>query len=57
MQELFDPADTPDLLAGLTSPDDAAVWKLDDDRALVLTARPRQAGEETIWRANRVRPV
>jgi len=37
MQELFDPADTPDLLAGLTSPDDAAVWKLDDDRALVLT--------------------
>lgn len=37
MQELFDPADTPDLLAGLTSPDDAAVWKLDDERALVLT--------------------
>lgn len=37
MQEMFDPADTPDLLAGLTSPDDAAVWRLDDDRALVLT--------------------
>ena len=37
MQELFDPADTPSLLAGLTSPDDAAVWKLDEDRALVLT--------------------
>ena len=37
MQELFDPADTPDLLAGLTAPDDAAVWKLDEDRALVLT--------------------
>ena len=37
MQELFDPADTPDLLAGLTSPDDAAVWKLDDERALALT--------------------
>ena len=37
MQELFDPADTPELLAGLASPDDAAVWKLDEDRALVLT--------------------
>jgi len=37
MQEMFDPADTPDLLAGLSSPDDAAVWRLDDDRALVLT--------------------
>ena len=37
MQEMFDPADTPDLLAGLTSPDDAAVWKLDEDRALVIT--------------------
>ena len=37
MQEMFDPADTPDLLAGLDSPDDAAVWKLDEDRALVLT--------------------
>ena len=37
MQEMFDPADTPDLLAGLTSPDDAAVWRLDEDRALVLT--------------------
>ena len=36
MQEMFDPADTPDLLAGLTSPDDAAVWRLDDNRALVL---------------------
>jgi len=37
MQELFDPADTPELLAGLASPDDAAVWKLDENRALVLT--------------------
>ncbi len=37
MQEMFDPADTPELLAGLTSPDDAAVWKLDDERALVIT--------------------
>ena len=37
MQQMFDPADSPDLLAGLQSPDDAAVWKLDEDRAMVLT--------------------
>ena len=37
MKNLFDPADYPDLLVGLDSPDDAAVWKLDDTRALVLT--------------------
>jgi len=37
MQEMFDPSATPDLLAGLSSPDDAAVWKLDEERALVLT--------------------
>ena len=29
--------DYPDLIAGLTEPDDAAVWRLDDDRALVVT--------------------
>ena len=27
----------PDLLAGLAAPDDAAIWKLDESRALVLT--------------------
>jgi len=37
MQELFNPSDYPDLLLGLTSPDDAAVWRLDDSRALVIT--------------------
>ncbi len=37
MQELFRPADYPDLLIGLGSPDDAAVWRLDEDRALVVT--------------------
>ena len=37
MQDMFDPADTPNLIAGLQSPDDAAVWKLDENRALVLT--------------------
>ena len=37
MQELFNPSDYPDLLVGLTSPDDAAVWRLDDSRALVMT--------------------
>ena len=29
--------DAPDLLVGLGHPDDAAVWKLDDERALVVT--------------------
>lgn len=37
IQGLFDPADSPDLLVGLSSPDDAAVWRLDEDRALVVT--------------------
>jgi len=34
---LFDSQDYPDLLVGLDHPDDAAVWRLDDSRALVLT--------------------
>jgi selenide, water dikinase len=34
---LFDSRDYPDLLVGLDQPDDAAVWRLDDSRALVLT--------------------
>ena len=37
LQGLFNPADYPDLLVGLGDPDDAAVWRLDDDRALVVT--------------------
>jgi selenide,water dikinase len=37
LQEIFDPAESPDLLVGLGQPDDAAVWKLDKDRALVVT--------------------
>lgn len=36
-QGIFDPDSYPDLLVGLGSPDDAAVWKLDDKRGLVLT--------------------
>jgi len=36
-QGVFNPADYPDLLVGLDSPDDAAVWRLDDKRGLVLT--------------------
>ena len=36
--EMFRPEDHPDLLFGLGSPDDALVWKLDDERALVHTA-------------------
>jgi selenide, water dikinase len=37
LQGLFRPADYPNLLVGLGEPDDAAVWKLDDERALVVT--------------------
>ncbi len=32
------PTNNPDLLIGATTGDDAAVWRLDDDRALVVTA-------------------
>ena len=34
---LFPKNDYPDLLIGLGEPDDAAVWKLDDDRVLIVT--------------------
>ncbi len=34
---MFNPTDFPDLLVGLDDPDDAAVWRLDDQRALVIT--------------------
>lgn len=34
---MFEPGAYPDLLVGLDGPDDAAVWKLDDERALVVT--------------------
>jgi selenide, water dikinase len=34
---MFNPDDYPDLLVGLGHPDDAAVWRLDEDRALVVT--------------------
>ncbi len=37
IKDIFSPADYPDLLVGLGEPDDAAVWKLEDDRALVAT--------------------
>jgi selenide,water dikinase len=37
IQNLFDPAAYPDLLVGLGDPDDAAVWRLDDAHALVIT--------------------
>ncbi len=35
---MFEPGNYPDLLRGLDSPDDAAVWRLDDERAVVVTA-------------------
>ncbi len=37
IKETYAGLDFPDLLVGLGSPDDAAVWKLDEDRAVVLT--------------------
>ena len=37
IKDIFNPADYPDLLVGLSDPDDAAVWRLDDHRALVVT--------------------
>lgn len=37
INNLFNPADYSDLLVGLNEPDDAAVWRLDDERAIVLT--------------------
>ena len=37
LEGIFQAADFPNLLVGLNAPDDAAVWKLDEDRALVLT--------------------
>jgi selenide,water dikinase len=37
MQGFFNPADYPDLLVGLGSLDDAAVWRLEEGRALVAT--------------------
>ena len=37
VQDIFHASDFPDLLVGLSGPDDAAVWRLDDLRALVVT--------------------
>lgn len=37
MQDIFKPSGYPDLLVGLAGPDDAAVWRLDDSRAIVVT--------------------
>jgi selenide,water dikinase len=37
VKDIFDAASFPDLLVGLREPDDAAVWRLDEDRALVVT--------------------
>lgn len=37
IENLFDPTSYPDLLIGLGDPDDAAVWRLDEGRALVVT--------------------
>ncbi len=37
VKNLFDAASFPDLLIGLETPDDAAVWRLSDEQAIVVT--------------------
>jgi selenide, water dikinase len=37
IDDVFQAGDYPDLLLGLHSPDDAAVWRLDESRAIVVT--------------------
>jgi len=37
LENIFQASDYPDLLIGLQVPDDAAVWRLDDQRAIVVT--------------------
>jgi len=37
IQGIFPPADYPNLLVGLDEPDDAAVWQIDPDKAIVIT--------------------
>ena len=37
VETVFQTEDYPDLLVGLQMPDDAAVWRLDETRALVVT--------------------
>ena len=37
LQAIFKPGDFPDLLVGLSSPDDAAVYRLNDEAALIFT--------------------
>lgn len=37
LNDIFQDQDYPDLLVGLGHPDDAAVWTLDRDRALIVT--------------------
>jgi len=37
IKDIFPSEEYPDLLAGINQPDDAAVWKLDEQRGLVIT--------------------
>ena len=37
IKDIFDPGSYPDLLVGLTDPDDAAVWRLSEEQAIVVT--------------------
>src|SRR5215211_4981299 len=37
VKDIFDATSFPDLLVGLREPDDAAVWRLDEERALIVS--------------------
>ena len=37
LKDIFDADSFPNLLVGLREPDDAAVWRLDEERAIVVT--------------------
>lgn len=37
VKDIFNPASFPDLLVGLTPADDAAVWRINDEQAIVIT--------------------
>ena len=37
LEKIFSAADYPELIIGIEPPDDAAVWKIDDQKSLVVT--------------------
>jgi len=37
LETVYDAKDYPDLLVGIETPDDAAIWKIDDEKSIVIT--------------------